>query len=140
MLERTLAMIKPNAVAKKVAGRILSMWEDAGFDVVAVKRVHLTREQAGGFYKEHEGKPFFDGLVEFMTSGPAYLLVLEKENAIADNRTLMGATDPAKADPGTIRRLYADSLRQNAVHGSDSVLSAAREIAYFFNAFELTNR
>jgi len=137
MKERTLTMIKPNAVKKHVAGKIISMWEDAGFEIVQIKRKHLTAAQAEGFYKEHEGKPFFAGLVEFMTSGSIYILVLEKENAIADNRKLMGATNPANAEEGTIRKLYADSLGENAVHGSDSPQSAAREIDYYFNVFEL---
>ncbi len=137
MNERTLTMIKPNAVKKHVAGKIISMWEDAGFEIVQIKRKHLTTSQAEGFYKEHDGKPFFAGLVEFMTSGPIYILVLEKENAIADNRKLMGATNPANAEEGTIRKLYADSLGENAVHGSDSPQSAAREIDYYFNVFEL---
>lgn len=137
MTERTLAMIKPNAVAKKAAGKILSLWEEGGLTCVAIKRVTLTRPQAEGFYREHEGKPFFAELVDFMTSGPAYLVVLEGENAIAGNRELMGATNPANAAAGTIRALYADSMTENAVHGSDSPASAAREISYFFNAFEL---
>jgi len=130
-------MIKPNAVAKQAAGKILAHWEEAGLTCVAIKRVTLTRPQAEGFYREHEGKPFFTGLVDFMTSGPAYLVVLEGENAIRNNRDLMGATNPAEAAPGTIRALYADSFTENAVHGSDSPTSAAREISYFFNAFEL---
>ena len=137
MTERTLAMIKPNAVAKNAAGKILAMWEESGLICVAIKRVTLTRPQAEGFYREHEGKPFFDGLVDFMTSGPAYLVVLEGRDAIARNRELMGATNPANAAPGTIRALYADSMTENAVHGSDSPASATREISYFFNAFEL---
>ena len=138
MVERTLAIIKPNAVEKNVAGRILTMWEDAGFSVVAMKKAHLTGDLAAGFYAEHEGKPFFDNLLSFMTSGPVYLVVLAGADAIQANRTLMGATNPAEAAPGTIRKLYADSLTENAVHGSDSPSSAAREIAYFFNAFELS--
>ena len=136
MKERTLAMVKPNAVAKHVTGKIISMWEDNGFEVVQIKKVHLTRPQAAGFYREHEGKSFFDALVGFMTSGPIFILVLEKDNAIEDNRRLMGATDPSKAAEGTIRKLFADSLQENAVHGSDSPASAAREITYYFNVFE----
>lgn len=139
MVERTLAIIKPNAVRNKVAGRILAMWEEEGFALRAVKRVKLSPEQATGFYAEHLGKPFFEGLLEFMTSGPVVLVVLEKENAIQDNRTLMGATNPANAEEGTIRKLYADSFTENAVHGSDSPASAAREVSYFFNIFELTD-
>lgn len=137
MKERTLAMIKPNAVAKHVAGKILSMWEEKGFEIVQIRKTQLTTSQAAGFYKEHEGKPFFKSLVEFMTSGPIFILVLERENAIEENRRLMGTTDPSKAAEGTIRKLYADSLQENAVHGSDSPTSAAREISYYFNVFEL---
>jgi len=137
MGEQTLAIIKPNAVKKNVAGKIISMWEEAGFYIQAVKKVQLMPHQARGFYREHEGKPFFDGLVEFMTSGPVYLVVLAGEDAIQRNRTLMGTTNPAQAAEGTIRKLYADSLTQNAVHGSDSPTSAEREISFFFNAFEL---
>lgn len=137
-MERTLAMIKPNAVKKGVAGKIISMWEDAGFAVKAIRCTHLTRAQAEGFYAEHLGKPFFDGLIEFMTSGPSFQLVLERTDAIQANRDLMGATNPANAAPGTIRKLYADSFTENSVHGSDSPASAAREVSYFFNAFELT--
>lgn len=138
MAEKTLAIIKPNAVRNQVAGKILAMWEEAGFSIRALKRAQLSQEQAAGFYAEHEGKPFFGGLLEFMTSGPVVLVVLEKENAIQDNRTIMGATNPANAEEGTIRKLYADSFTENAVHGSDSPVSAAREISYFFNVFELT--
>jgi nucleoside-diphosphate kinase len=138
MVEQTLAIIKPNAVKKQVSGKILAMWEEHGFTIRALKRVTLTRGQAAGFYAEHVGKPFFDGLLDFMTSGPVILVVLEKDNAILDNRTLMGATNPANADEGTIRKLYADSFTENAVHGSDSPASAAREVSYYFNVFELT--
>jgi nucleoside-diphosphate kinase len=137
MLERTFAIIKPNAVKKNVAGRILTIWEEAGFSVVTLKKAHLTRELAAGFYAEHDGKPFFDNLLSFMTSGPVYLVVLARKDAIQANRTLMGATNPAEAAQGTIRKLYADSMTENAVHGSDSPASARREISYFFNAFEL---
>jgi len=136
MQEQTLAIIKPNAMRKNVAGRIISMWEENGFAIKAIRRAHLTPDQAKGFYAEHEGKPFFDGLVEFMTSGPVLLLILEKEDAILANRTLMGATNPENAEEGTIRKLFADSLRENAVHGSDSPTSARRETAYFFSVFE----
>ncbi len=138
MVEKTLAIIKPNAVRNGVAGKILAMWEEAEFSIRALKRVQLTQVQAAGFYAEHEGKPFFGGLLEFMTSGPVVLVVLEKENAILDNRTIMGATNPDNAAEGTIRKLYADSFTENAVHGSDSPTSAAREVSYFFNVFELT--
>ena len=139
-IERTLAIIKPNAVRKGVVGRIISMWEDAGFRIVAIKKAKLTKKQAEGFYAEHKGKFFFDSLVEFITSGDIYLLVLEGENVIARNREIMGATDPAKAAPGTIRKLFGDSITENAVHGSDSPESAKREISYFFNVFELEPR
>lgn len=138
MVEKTLAIIKPNAVKKQVSGQILAMWEENGFAIRALKRVTLTREQAAGFYAEHDGKPFFENLLNFMTSGAVILVVLEKENAILDNRTLMGATNPDNAAEGTIRKLYADSFTENAVHGSDSPTSAAREVSYFFNIFELT--
>ncbi len=136
MIEQTFAMIKPNAVRKNIAGKILSMWEDAGFEIVQIKKVHMTKAQAEGFYAEHRERGFFGELTSFMSSGPAYLLVLGKENAVLANRELMGATDPAKAAEGTIRKLYGDSLGENSVHGSDSTASAAREIRYFFNIFE----
>jgi nucleoside-diphosphate kinase len=139
MVENTLAIIKPNAVRNRTAGKILAMWEEAGFAIKAMKRVQLSQAHAAGFYAEHEGKPFFGGLLEFMTSGPVVLVVLEKEDAIQDNRTLMGATNPENAAEGTIRKLYADSFTENAVHGSDSPASAAREVGYFFNVFELTD-
>ena len=138
MPEQTLAIIKPNAVANKVTGRILSMWEEAGFRILALKQVRLTGPQAAGFYREHEGKPFYEGLVEFMTSGPVILLVLSRAGAVEANRELMGATDPDAAAPGTIRKLFGQSVRHNAVHGSDSPESAQREIAYFFNALEVS--
>ena len=138
MKEQTFAIIKPNAVKKNVAGRIISMWLKNDFDIVAIKKLRMTRPQAEGFYAEHKGKPFFDGLIDFMTSYPVYLLVLERKNAIAGNRELMGKTNPAEADEGTIRKLYGDSLGENAVHGSDSPESARREVSYFFNIFELT--
>jgi len=136
-MERTLGIIKPNATRKNVTGKIIAMWEDAGFRVAGLKRTWLTRSQAEGFYAEHTEKPFFPGLVEFMTSGPVVLAVLEGEGVIKGNRELMGATNPAEADEGTIRKLYADSFTENAVHGSDSPASAEREINFFFNIFEL---
>ncbi len=136
-MERTLGIIKPNATKKNVTGKIITMWEDAGLCVVGMKRTWLSAKQAEGFYAEHVGKPFFGGLVEFMTSGPVVLVALEGEDAIQANRTLMGATNPAEAAEGTIRKLYADSFTENAVHGSDSPASAQREINYFFNVFEL---
>jgi len=136
-MQQTLGIIKPNAVKKNVVGKMLAMWEETGLRLAAIKKVQLTKAQAQGFYKEHEGKPFFDGLVDFMTSGPAVLVVLEGEDAIKRNRDLMGATNPANAAPGTMRALFADSFTENAVHGSDSPASAEREIGYYFNVFEL---
>ncbi|GKX55148.1 nucleoside diphosphate kinase [Leminorella grimontii] len=138
--ERTLSIIKPNAVAKNVIGAIYSRFENAGFTIVAAKMLHLTKEQAAGFYAEHEGKPFFDGLLAFMTSGPVMVQVLESENAVQRHRDLMGATNPANALAGTLRADYADGLTANAVHGSDSVASAQREIAYFFSDSEICPR
>lgn len=139
-IERTFSIVKPNAVAKNAIGAIYNRFEQAGFRIIAVKMLHMTREQAAGFYAEHQGKPFFDGLVEFMTSGPIVAQVLEGEDAVRRYRELMGATDPAKALAGTLRADYADSLRENAVHGSDSETSAAREIAYFFADSEICSR
>ncbi|SQI36662.1 Nucleoside diphosphate kinase [Leminorella richardii] len=138
--ERTLSIIKPNAVAKNAIGAIYSRFESAGFTVVAAKMLHLTKEQAAGFYAEHEGKPFFDGLLAFMTSGPVMVQVLEAENAVQRHRDLMGATNPSNALAGTLRADYADSLTANAVHGSDSAASAEREIAYFFSDSEVCPR
>lgn len=139
-VERTLSIIKPDAIAKNVIGKIISRFEDGGLTVVAARMLQLTDETAGGFYAEHKERGFFKDLVEFMTSGPVIVQVLEGENAIARNRELMGATDPAKAEPGTIRADFAKSIDANAVHGSDSDSSAAREIAYFFKAEELCPR
>ncbi len=130
--ERTLSIVKPDAVAKNVIGDIVSRFEKAGLKVVGMRMEHLTDEKAGGFYAEHKGKPFYDDLVEFMTSGPCVVQVLEGDNAIALNRELMGATNPQEADAGTIRADFAQSIDANAVHGSDSPESAAREIRYFF--------
>ncbi len=131
-IERTFSIIKPDAVARNIIGKIISRFEKAGLQVVASRMEHLTEAVAGGFYAEHEGKPFFEDLMTFMTSGPVVLQVLEGENAIALNRELMGATNPEEAAPGTIRADFAKSIDANAVHGSDSPESAAREIAYFF--------
>lgn len=139
-VERTLSIIKPDAVGKNVIGKIISRFEDGGLRVVAAKMVQLTDETAGGFYAEHRERGFFKDLVGFMTSGPVVVQVLEGENAIARNRELMGATDPAKAEPGTIRADFAKSIDANAVHGSDSPASAEREIAYFFKADEVCPR
>ena len=139
-LERTYSMIKPDAVAKNVIGDIVTRFENAGLSVVAMRMEQLSTEQAKGFYAEHEGKPFFDELVSYMTSGPVIVQVLEGEDAIATNRKLMGATNPAEADPGTIRADHADGFTENAAHGSDSPESAAREIAYYFSDEQICPR
>lgn len=130
--ERTLSIIKPDAVAKNVVGQILSRFEAAGLKIVACKMQQLSQEQAEGFYAEHSERPFFGHLVSFMTSGPVVVQVLEGEGAVNMNRDLMGATNPQEAEKGTIRADFAESIDANAVHGSDSTTSAAREIAYFF--------
>lgn len=139
-IERTLSIIKPDAVAKNVIGEIYSRFEKAGLRIVAARMVHLTREQAENFYAVHKERPFFADLVKFMTSGPVMVQVLEGENAIAKNREIMGATDPKKAAPGTIRADLATSIEQNVVHGSDSPETAAREIAFFFSTTEIYPR
>jgi len=139
-VERTLSIIKPDAVAKNVIGEIESRFEKAGLRIVAMKMVHLSDEKAGGFYAEHKERPFFKDLVSFMTSGPVVVQVLEGEGAVARNRDLMGATNPKDAAAGTIRADFASTIDENAVHGSDSVASAEREIAYFFAADELCAR
>ncbi|MCB1692416.1 MAG: nucleoside-diphosphate kinase [Pseudomonadales bacterium] len=139
-VERTFSIIKPDAVAKNVIGEIVSRFEKAGLRVVASRMRRLSLAEAEGFYGEHKGKPFFDPLVEYMTSGPVIVQVLEGENAIAKNRELMGATNPKDAAPGTIRADFAESIDANAVHGSDSPTSAAREIAYFFSSVDLCDR
>ena len=131
-IERTLSIIKPDAVAKNVIGKIVSRFEAAGLKVVAAKLVHLSRNEAEQFYSVHKERPFFKDLVDFMISGPVFVQVLEGENAIAKNRDLMGATDPKKAAPGTIRADFADSIDANAVHGSDAPETAANEVAFFF--------
>ncbi|MEX2367177.1 MAG: nucleoside-diphosphate kinase [Pseudohongiellaceae bacterium] len=139
-VERTLSIIKPDAVAKNAIGEIISRFEHGGLKVVAAKMLQLNEDSAGGFYAEHKGKPFFADLMAFMTSGPVIVQVLEGENAIARNRELMGATNPAEAAPGTIRADFAKSIDANAVHGSDSAASAEREIGYFFLADEICPR
>lgn len=139
-VERTLSIIKPDAVAKNVIGAIYSRFEQAGLKVVASRMKHLSQAEAEGFYAEHRERGFFKDLVAFMTSGPVMVQVLEGEDAIAKNRTLMGATDPRKAEAGTIRADFADSIDANAVHGSDSAASAAREVAYFFPATDIYSR
>ncbi|KJZ14550.1 MULTISPECIES: nucleoside-diphosphate kinase [Halomonas] len=138
--ERTLSIIKPDAVAKNVIGEIITRFEKAELKVVAAKMVHLSQEQAEGFYAEHKERPFFGDLVSFMTSGPVVVQVLEGDNAIAKNRELMGATNPKEADAGTIRADFASSIDANAVHGSDSPESAEREVSYFFGADEICPR
>ncbi|MEJ6078626.1 nucleoside-diphosphate kinase [Vibrio sp. 1-Bac 57] len=136
-LERTLSIIKPDAVGKHLIGAILQRFENAHFTIVAAKMMQLTREQAEGFYAEHKGREFYEPLVEFMTSGPIMVQVLQGENVIPTYRELIGKTDPTQAAAGTIRADYADSTRYNAVHGSDSPESASREIAYFFTDDEI---
>jgi nucleoside-diphosphate kinase len=139
-LERTLSIIKPDAVKKNLIGKILARFEAAGLRIVAARMMHLSREQAEGFYAVHRQRPFFRDLVQFMTSGPVLIQVLEGENAIARNRELMGATDPKKAERGTIRADFAESIDANAVHGSDSPDTARMEVAYFFPGCEVFSR
>ena len=139
-IERTLSIIKPDAVSKNVIGQIYSRFEKAGLKVVAAKMMHLSEEKAGGFYAEHKERPFYTDLVGFMTSGPVMIQVLEGENAVIVNRDLMGATNPKEAAAGTIRADFAESIDANAVHGSDSPASPAREISYFFDDGEICPR
>ena len=139
-VERTLSIIKPDAVAKNVIGEILARFEKAGLRIVASRMIHLSRQEAEGFYAVHSARPFFKDLVEFMISGPVMVQALEGENAILKNRELMGATDPKKADNGTIRADFADSIDANAVHGSDAVETAQNEIAYFFPSLNIYSR
>lgn len=139
-VERTLSIIKPDAVAKNVIGQIDARFEAAGLKIVAAKMIHMSVEQAQGFYAEHKERPFFEALVNFMTSGPVVVQVLEGEGAIKLNRDLMGATNPQDAAPGTIRADFAQSIDANAVHGSDSPGSAEREVAYFFEKSEICPR
>ncbi len=139
-VERTLSIIKPDAVAKNVIGQIYARFEQAGLRIVAARMMHLSRQQAEGFYAVHKERPFFGDLVTFMISGPVMIQALEGENAISKNRDLMGATDPKKAAKGTIRADFADSIDANAVHGSDSPQTAAAEIAYFFPALDVYSR
>ena len=136
-MEKTLSIIKPDAVSKNVLGKILDRFESSGLKIVAIKMLHLDQDMAEGFYAEHKGKPFFDKLINFMTSGPVVVQVLSGENAIKANRELMGNTNPEEADSGTIRSDFAESIDANAVHGSDSSESAAREIEYFFDKSEI---
>lgn len=137
MTERTFSIIKPDATRRNITGKIITKLEDAGLRIVAQKRVHLTEEQAGGFYAVHKERPFYGELVAFMTSGPVVLQVLEGENAVAKNREVMGATNPANAEAGTIRAEYAESIEANSVHGSDSAENAKIEIDFFFSSDEI---
>ena len=137
MSQRTFSIIKPDAVRKGLAGAILAQIEKAGFKIVAIKKISLTEDQAKSFYYVHQERPFFGSLTKFMTSGPIFPMVLEKQNAIADLRKLMGATNPANAEEGTIRKLFADSIEENAIHGSDGEETATFEIGYFFAGYEL---
>lgn len=139
-IERTISIIKPDAVAKNVIGRIYSRFEQAGLKIIAAKMVHLSDEQAGAFYEVHQERPFYGELVAFMTSGPVMVQVLEGEDAINMNREVMGATNPKDAAEGTIRADFASSIDENAVHGSDAAVTAAREIDFFFNSEELCPR
>ncbi len=137
MIERTLAILKPDCVRKNLTGEVIQRIEKAGFKILGMRKLRLTRSSAGGFYAVHKGRPFYDGLVEFMSSGPCVPIALEKENAVADFRALIGATDPKDAAPGTIRKLFADNKGENIVHGSDSVENGAIEIGFFFSAKDL---
>ncbi len=139
-VERTLSIIKPDAVAKNVIGQIIARFEKAGLQVIAARMMHLSREDAGRFYAVHKERPFFNDLVDFMVSGPVLVQALEGENAIQTNRDLMGATDPKKAEKGTIRADFADSIDANAVHGSDAPETAANEIAFFFPVMNVHSR
>ena len=137
MMQRTLAIVKPDAVARRAAGRIIARIEEGGFTILAAKLIHMSFDDAAGFYAVHRERPFFKSLCTFMTQGPCIPMVLEGDNAIQRWRDLMGATDPAKAAPGTIRKEFAQSIEANAVHGSDAPETAAAEIAYFFSALEI---
>ena len=136
-IERTLSIIKPDATKKNLIGKIIARFEEEGLNIAAVRKVHLSRPEAEGFYAVHSERPFFGELVDFMTSGPCVVMVLEGENAVLRNREIMGATNPAEAAEGTLRKLYADSIGENAVHGSDSVENAAIETSYFFRTTEM---
>ncbi len=137
MIERTLAILKPDCVRKNLTGEVIARIEKAGFTFLGIKKIRLTPKTAGGFYEVHQGRPFFQPLVEFMCSGPCVPIALEKDNAVADFRTLIGATDPKDAAPGTIRKLYADNKGENIIHGSDSPENGRIEISYFFSTREL---
>ena len=137
IIQRTLSIIKPDATSKNIIGKIIDRFEENGLKVIAGKLIHMDKAKAVGFYAEHEGRPFFPNLVEYMTSAPVFVQVLEGDNAVLKNRELMGATNPSEADPGTIRADFAETIDANAVHGSDSTDSAAREISYFFDDNEI---
>lgn len=137
MSEKTLSIIKPDGVRQRVVGKILARIEDAGFRIVGLRMIHMSKQHAEGFYAIHKERPFFDSLTDFMSSGPSVVMVLEKENAIEDLRALMGATDPAKAGEGTLRKDFATSVEANVIHGSDSPDSAAIEIPYFFTTLQI---
>jgi nucleoside-diphosphate kinase len=136
-VERTLAILKPDCVRKNLQGEVLARIQKAGFKILSMKQVRLTKETASAFYAVHKGRPFYDGLVEFMSSGPCVPIALEKQNAVADFRTLIGATDPKEAAAGTIRKLFADNKQENVVHGSDSPENGKIEVAFFFSEREL---
>ncbi len=136
-MEKTLSIIKPDAVEKGVIGEIISRFEKEGIKIKAMKMLHLTKEEAKRFYIVHKDKPFYDSLTDYMSSGPIVVMVLEGENVISRNREIMGATDPKKAAPGTIRNLYGENIERNAIHGSDSPESAEREIRFFFSDLEI---
>lgn len=137
MSEKTLSIIKPDGVRQKDVGKILARIEEAGFEILGLRMIHMTKKQAEGFYAIHQERPFFDSLTDFMSSGPCIVMVLEKDNAIEDLRSLMGATDPAKAGEGTIRKDFASNIEANVIHGSDSPESAAIEIPYFFTTLQI---
>lgn len=139
-MERTLSIIKPDAVAKGVAGKIIDRFENEGLRVVAMRMMHLSQKQAEGFYAVHRERPFFNDLVKFMTGGPVVVMALEGANAVKKNREIMGATNPANAEPNTLRKLFATDVEKNAVHGSDSPENAAIEINYFFSSLDLQKR
>ena len=136
-IQRTLSIIKPDATSKNIIGKIIDRFEENSLKIIAGKLIHMDKEKAAGFYAEHDGKPFFPNLVEYMTSAPVFVQVLEGDNAVSKNRELMGATNPNDADPGTIRADFAETIDANAVHGSDSAESATREITYFFDDSEI---
>ncbi|WP_462137789.1 nucleoside-diphosphate kinase [Candidatus Mycalebacterium sp.] len=136
-MEQTLSIVKPDGTSKNLVGKVVGMFEENGISVIALRMARMTKKQAEGFYAEHSERPFFTSLTDFMSSGPCVIMVLKGDGAIAKVRKIMGATDPAQADEGTIRKMYAESVERNIVHGSDSPESAAREIAYFFNSLEI---